>query len=257
MGLAAMLVGAACRHPDSPPSSGATTPEVLIFAAASLQSALDALAAPAREATGVALRMSYAASSALARQIEHGAPADLFISADQDWMDDLAARARIQPDSRSDLLVNRLVLIASGTAPVTLAISPGFSLVAALGPHRLALADPVAVPAGKYARAALVSLGVWEAVADRIAAAENVRAALRLVALGEASLGIVYRTDALAEPAVVIVETFPETTHPPIVYPVALTVSASSSASAVLAFLQGPAARAVFTREGFGTPDRD
>jgi molybdate transport system substrate-binding protein len=172
-------------------------------------------------------------------------------------MDYLAARARIQPDSRSDLLANRLVLIAPRAAPVTLTIAPGFPLVGALGPHRLALADPVAVPAGKYARAALASLGVWDAVADRIASAENVRGALRLVALGEAPLGIVYRTDALVEPAVVIVDTFAEATHPPIVYPMALTASASAAARDVLAFLRGSLARAVFAREGFGLPDRD
>ena len=169
---------------------------MLIFAAASLQTAIDELAAPALRATGSRVRASYAASSALARQIENGAPADLFISADLEWMDYVADRRLIRAASRVNLLGNRLVLIAPEDRPSTLKIAPGFPLAAALGRDRLAVANPAAVPAGKYARAALTALGVWESVASKVAAAENVRAALMLVSRGEAPLGIVYRTDA-------------------------------------------------------------
>jgi molybdate transport system substrate-binding protein len=227
------------------------TSQVLVFAAASLQTALDALPAAARTATGAQMRMSYAASSALARQIENGAPADVFISADLEWMDYLAERRLVRPESRSNLLGNRLVLIAPASAPVTFTIGPGFPLASAVGRERLAVADPAAVPAGKYAKAALTTLGVWEGVASRLAPAENVRAALLLVARGEAPLGIVYRTDALAEPRVRIVDTFPESTHPPITYPIALTAGASPAAARVVEFLRSSAARKVFESQGF------
>jgi molybdate transport system substrate-binding protein len=230
--------------------------DVVVFAAASLQTALDELVEPAQRATGVHMRVSYAASSALARQIESGAPAELFISADLDWMDYLADRRLIRADSRVNLLGNRLVLIASKAQPVTLKIGPGFALAAALGRDRLALADPAAVPAGKYARAALTNLGVWDAVAGKIASAENVRAALLLVSRGEAPLGIVYRTDAIADAGVVVVDTFPESSHPAIVYPAALTPNASAAAAKVLAFLKTPAARAVFDKQGFTAPPK-
>ena len=171
-------------------------------------------------------------------------------------MDYLAERRLIRADSRFNLLGNRLVLIApKGKAPA-LKIGPGFGLAATLGRDRLAIADPGAVPAGKYARAALTNLGVWDAVAGKIAAAENVRAALLLVSRGEAPLGIVYRTDAIADPGVAIVDTFPESTHPAIVYPAALTSSASAAAGTALAFLRTPAARAVFDKQGFTTPPR-
>jgi molybdate transport system substrate-binding protein len=227
--------------------------DVLVFAAASLQTALDELVDPIQRATGVRMRVSYAGSSALARQIESGAPAELFISADLDWMDYLVGRRLIRTDTRCNLVGNRLVLIAPRAKPVALKIAPGFALAAALGPDRLALADPAAVPAGKYARAALTNLGVWNAVAGKIAPAENVRAALLLVSRGEAPLGIVYRTDAIADAGVVIVDTFPESTHPSIVYPAALTSSASAAAGKVLAFLKTPGARAVFDKQGFTT----
>jgi molybdate transport system substrate-binding protein len=231
--------------------------DVLVFAAASLQTVLDELAAPAQKATGARMRMSYAASSALARQIENGAPAGLFISADLDWMDYLSERRLVRNESRVNLLGNRLVLIAPKSRPVTLSIATGFPLAATLGQDRLALADPAAVPAGKYAREALTKLGVWDSVSRKIAAAENVRAALLLVSRGESPLGIVYRTDALADPGVTIVDTFPETTHSPIVYPAALTTAASGSAGKLLDFLKTPEARAVFDRNGFTTPRRD
>jgi molybdate transport system substrate-binding protein len=231
--------------------------DVLVFAAASLQTALDELADPVARATGARITVSYAASSALARQIENGAPAGIFISADLDWMDYLAARKLIRPDSRGNLLGNRLVLIAPKGAAPALTIGRGFPLAAALGGDRLALANPDVVPAGKHAKAALTSLGVWDGVAGRIAAAENVRAALALVSRGEAPLGIVYRTDARVDPGVAIVDTFPESAHPPIVYPAALLPAASAEAARVLAFLKTPAALAVFQRHGFTEPPRD
>jgi molybdate transport system substrate-binding protein len=224
---------------------------VLIFAAASLQTALEEMVAPLEKLTGGPVRMSYAASPALARQIENGAPADLFISADLEWMDYLAAKQLIRAESRVNLIGNRLVLIAPASQPVTLKIAPGFGLAAALGRDRLALADPAGVPAGKYARAALTSLGVWNAVADKIAAAANVRAALLLVSRREAPLGIVYYTDAIADKGVRIVDIFPEPTHAPIVYPAALMPAASPAAAKVLEYLKSNEARAVFTAQGF------
>jgi cytochrome c peroxidase len=233
------------------------TTEALVFAAGSLQTALDALVQPLERATGIRMKISYAASSALARQIENGAPAELFISADLDWMDYLAERKLIQPASRVNLLGNQLVLIAPKSKPAALEIAPKFRLAAALGRERLALANPDVVPAGKYAKAALTSLGVWDTVAARIAPTENVRAALLLVSRGEAPLGIVYRTDAHADPGVVVVDTFPETTHPPIVYPAALTSTASASAQKILDFLKSDQARKVFDAEGFTVPRRD
>jgi molybdate transport system substrate-binding protein len=228
--------------------------DVLVFAAASLQTALDSLVAPLERITGGRVRVSYAASSALARQIENGAPAALFISADVNWMDYLATKRLIRPDSRVDLLGNRLVLIAPRAEPVTLKIAPGFGLAAALGRDRLALANPAAVPAGTYARAALTSLGVWDAVAGKIAAAENVRAALLLVSRREAPLGVVYHTDAFVDAGVRIVDTFPASSHPPIVYPAALTSVSSPAAGKVLDYLKSNEARAVFVAQGFTVP---
>lgn len=234
------------------PSSG-----VLLFAAASLQTAIDELTPAIARATGVTVKTSYAASSALARQIEAGAPADVFISADEEWMDYLSARQLVRHESRVDLLGNRLVLIAPATAPrSSLKIAPGFALAAALGNGRMAVADPASVPAGKYARAALMSLGVWDSVATRLAPAENVRAALLLVSRGETPLGIVYATDAAADRGVVVVDTFAESTHPPIVYPAALTRTASADAGRVLAFLRGGVASSVFVRQGFAVLSR-
>ena len=240
------------------PDSAATQSggEVLVFAAASLQNALDDLAAPVLKTTGVRMRMSYASSSALARQIESGAPAGLFISADLEWMNYLADRKLIRAESRVNLLGNQLVLVATRGNAVSLKIGPGFGLAQALGRERLALADPMAVPAGKYARESLTKLGVWDSVAKKIAATENVRAALLLVSRGEASLGIVYRTDAMVEPGVVVVDAFPEASHAPIIYPAALTTTASAPAGKVLDYLKSAPARAVFEKHGFTTPAR-
>jgi len=230
---------------------------ITVFAAASMKNALDDINAAFLKATGTKVVASYAASSALAKQIEQAAPADIFLSADLDWMDYLAERRLIRAESRVNLLGNRLVLVAPKSKPVTLKIAPGFGLAAALGRDRLALANPDVTPAGKYARAALTSLGVWDSVATKLAPAENVRGALVLVSRGEAPLGIVYRTDANADPGVVIVDTFPETSHPPIVYPIAITSNASPSAVKVLEFLKSDAARKVFDAEGFTAPRRE
>ena len=209
-----------------------------------------------RRGTGKRAAISYAASSLLAKQIENGAPADLFISADPEWMDYLEQRKQIRSGSRSNLLGNSLVLISPAGSAVPLTIAPGFPLAAALGDGRLAMADPAAVPAGMYGKAALEKLGVWPSVANRIAAAENVRAALLLVGRGEAPLGIVYGTDAAIEPRVRIIATFPPDTHPPIVYPIALTASSENpNAPALLAYLHGAAARAQFQKAGFTVLD--
>ena len=228
---------------------------MLVFAAASLKTALDAIAEKWRADTAKAATISYAASSTLAKQVDNGAPAELFISADEDWMDYLQRRNLIDPQSRIDLLGNRLVLIAPASTGSSTNIAPGFPLARLLGDGHLAIADPNAVPAGRYAKAALEKLGVWQAVAGRIAAAENVRAALLLVARGEAPLGIVYQTDAAAEPAVRIVATFPPDSHPPIVYPMALTRAAGPEAPGFATYLRTPAARALFEAQGFTVLD--
>jgi molybdate transport system substrate-binding protein len=220
----------------------------LLFAAASLKTALDAIREQWRGGYAV---VSYAASSTLAKQIENGAPAQLFISADEDWMDYLQQRKLIDPQTRIDLLGNTLVLIAPKVSDIALTIEPGFPLAARLGDGHLAMADPNAVPAGKYGKAALEALGVWSAVANRIAAAETVRAALMLVARDEAPLGVVYQTDAAAEPSVRVVGTFPPDSHPPIVYPMALTLTAGPEARAFAAYLREPVARALFEGQGF------
>jgi molybdate transport system substrate-binding protein len=225
--------------------------KVTVFAAASLKNALDAVAADWRKQTGKAVTISYAASSTLAKQIENGAPADLFISADLDWMDYLQQRHLIDPKSRRDLLGNKLVLIAPKESTVQATLEPGFPLARLLDGGRLAMADPKTVPAGKYGKAALSYLGVWDAVSPRAAQAENVRAALALVAKGEAPLGIVYGTDAKSEPAVRVVGTFPEDSHPQILYPVALTASAKPEAVKFLEFLLSPEAAPSFESQGF------
>ncbi len=227
--------------------------KVVVFAAASLKNVLDEISAQwQRESRGAVPAISYAASSALAKQIEQGGPADLFVSADLEWMDYLEQRKLIQTDTRRNLVGNRLVLVAPRDSAVKLEIAPGFPLVGALGAEgRLAVAA-AEVPAGKYARTALTSLGVLASVESRFASAENVRAALTLVARGETPLGIVYGTDARAEPAVRVVGTFPESSHPAIVYPAALTrASTSEDAKALLAFLSSAAARATFEKQGF------
>ncbi|WP_424022199.1 molybdate ABC transporter substrate-binding protein [Polymorphobacter arshaanensis] len=226
----------------------------LVLAAASLQESLTA-AADAWAAKGNPRPvLSFAASSVLARQIDAGAPADLFISADEQWMDYLAGRQLIAPGTRTNFLTNTLVLVAPTSQPFKLAITPGFALAAALGSGRLAMADPDAVPAGKYGKAALTSLGVWSSVESKVVRAENVRAALLLVARDEAAAGIVYATDARATTDVVVVGSFPATSHAPIVYPLAqLASSRHRDAAAFRTFLLSPAGQQVFARYGFGT----
>jgi molybdate transport system substrate-binding protein len=231
-------------------SAQAAMAEVTVFAAATLKTALDEIATGYSAGTGTAVTLSYAGTPALARQIEQGAPADVFISASVDWMDALAAKGLIQPDSRRDLLGNRLVLIGpTGAAPLVLE-----DLAARLGEGRLAMALVDAVPSGQYGKAALESLGLWEAVAPSVVQSENVRAALHLVALGEAALGIVYASDAVAEPRVTVLATFPETSHPRIIFPVALTLTASPEAAAFLDHLASPEAAEVFAANGFLVP---
>ncbi|MGE5096329.1 MAG: molybdate ABC transporter substrate-binding protein [Betaproteobacteria bacterium] len=224
-----------------------------VFAAASLRESLDAVVRAWREQGGAPVRAVYGASSALARQIEAGAPAHAFFSADEAWTAYLQQRGLVQ-GSPSAILGNELVLVAPAASAVSLRIAPGFALAAALGDRRLALADPRAVPAGRYARASLESLGVWSAVDKRIAPAESVRAALTMVARGEAPLGIVYRTDAQVEPRVRIVDTFPASTHPPIRYVVAPLRAAPPEAEAFIAFARSPAARRIWAQFGFREP---
>lgn len=226
---------------------------VTVLAAASLKGALDEAARAFEAQSPHRVRLAYGASSALARQIEAGAPAHLFISADREWVDHVARQGRVE-GTPSVLLTNELVLVAPRGAAPRLAIAPGLALAAALGRGRLAIADPRHVPAGKYARAALVSLGAWRSVEARLAPAENVRSALALVARGEAPLGIVYRTDAEAEPAVTVVGAFPAGSHPRIEYPLARLKGAGAAADAFGRFLEGGVARAVWTRHGFGAP---
>ena len=234
----------------------AQAPEpVTVFAAASLKTALEEAARPFTAQTGISVRFSFAASSALARQIEAGAPADLFISADVDWMDYVAARNLVRPDTRRDLLGNRIVLVAPADGPAAVDLKPG-ALDLALKGGRLSVASVATVPAGRYGRAALESLGLWGEVSGRLAEAENVRAALAFVARGETPLGVVYATDAAAEPRVKVVARFPEGSHPPIVYPAALTTTARGDEPArFLAALRSPAAVARFTRDGFTVLD--
>lgn len=245
---ALVLVGQATVARAQKPEAAQDT---LVFAAASLKNALDAIGAAYGKETGKKIVVSYAASSALAKQIESGAPAQAFISADLAWMDYVAERKLIEPESRVNLLGNRLVLIAPKDAAKPVEIKPGFGLAEIVGDGRLAVADVAAVPAGKYGKAALESLGVWDAVKDKLAQAENVRAALLLVARGESPAGIVYRTDAAADPSVVIIGTFPEDSHPPVVYPAALTAGTKADARAFLDFLKTAEAKALFEAEGF------
>jgi molybdate transport system substrate-binding protein len=232
-------------------SPAARAADLLVFAAASLKTALDEINAGY---TAAGIKVSYAASSALARQIEAGAPADVFLSADLDWMDYLDQKTLLKPGSRSTLLGNRIVLVAPAESKASAKLAPGLDLAALLGRDgRLAMADVTAVPAGKYGKAALEALGLWPSVAGRIAQADNVRAALALVARGEAPLGIVYATDAAADAkSVRVLDAFPAGTHPPILYPAAqLAASQQPQAAAWLQHLRSPAARAVFEKTGF------
>jgi molybdate transport system substrate-binding protein len=245
--LAATVILAATPHP-----AAAQQKSIVVFAAASMKNALDEVDDSFSKESGVKVVASYAASSALMKQIEQGAPADIFLSADVDWMDYGEKRNLIKTDTRFNLLGNRLVLIAPKDSKISdVTIAPGFNLAALAGDGRIAVGDVRAVPAGLYAKAALEKLGAWAAAEPKLAMAENVRAALVLVSRGEAPLGIVYETDAKIDPGVKIVGVFPENSHAPIVYPVALTATAKPDAAPYLAFLRTQAAKAIFERYGF------
>ena len=226
--------------------------DVLVFAAASVKNALDEANALFLFENGSGVKVSYGASSALAKQIENGAPADVFISADNDWMDYLAERKLIKPDTREKFLGNKLVLITGASSNVALTIGQNFPLAQALGNGRLAMADPAAVPAGKYGKAALEKLGAWASVASKIAPAQDVRAALTFVSRGEAPLGIVYQTDAAADKGVKVIGTFPESSHPPIIYQIAILASSTNGVAPVyVQYLLSPKAEPFFEKQGF------
>ncbi len=220
-----------------------------VFAAAAMKNALDDVDAAYTAKTGIKIVASYAASSALAKQIEQGA---IFVSADTDWMDYATAKKNINEPIRVNLLGNSIVLIAPKDSKIdTVAIGPGFDLAKLAGDGKIATGDVKAVPVGKYAKAALEKLGAWQAAEPKFAMAESVRAALTLVARGEAALGIVYSTDAKVEPGVKIVGTFPADSHPPIIYPVAATTTAKAEAADYLAFLRSSSAKTIFEKYGF------
>jgi len=235
---------------------GAAAAEVVVFAAASLKEGLDAVAAEFRAATGHGVTISYGGSGQLAKQIIAGAPADIFISSATEWMDAVEQEGLVVAGTRADLLGNALVLIAHGKGVAPVEIGPALDLGALLGDGRLAMALVDAVPAGQYGKAALVHLGLWEAVAPAVAQSDNVRAALALVARGEAPLGIVYATDAAAFDNVSVLGTFPPGSHPPIRYPAALLAGAADAADrAFLEALSSDAADANFAARGFAIPD--
>lgn len=249
LAVAAILWGtllAGAGHADQ-----AEKPAILVFGAASLTNVLQDLGDAFTKQTSIPVKFSFAASSALARQIESGAPADVFFSADLDWMDYLQKRNLIQAPSRRDVLGNRLVLIAPSDSAIELKIKPHFPLATALGGKHLATGDPDAVPVGRYAREALTNLGVWDEVADRIVRADSVRSALAFVDRGEAPLGIVYETDAMVDKNVRVVDVFPATSHAPIVYPIALTVNAQADAAKFVAYIASPASDVTFKAYGF------
>lgn len=247
--LLGLLVSLFAMNARSVPA--AENAPVTVYAAASLKNAFDDVSKYFTARTGVPIRASYGASSILARQIENGAPADVFVSADSDWMDYLGQRNLIVAATRRDVLSNHLALIAPADSRVAVRIGKNMSLAKALGDGRLAVAGPD-VPAGRYAKASLMALGVWSSVEGHLAQAENVRSALLYVSRGEAPFGIVYDTDAKVEPKVRIVGILPDKSHPAIVYPAALTSQNNNpKASTFLGYLQGPEATAVFRKYGF------
>ena len=226
-------------------------PAITVFAAASLTNVLQDLGDSFTKDTSIPVKFSFAASSTLARQIENGSPADVFFSADLEWMDYLQERNLIRRESRHDVVGNRLVLIAPADSKIKLTIQPHFRLAAVLGKGRLATGDPDAVPVGRYAREALTTLGVWSEISDRLVRADSVRSALAFVDRGEAPLGIVYETDALIDKGVRVVDVFPANSHLPIVYPVALTTAAKAEAAGFVEYLRGPAGAMAFKAAGF------
>lgn len=238
-------------------SSAHAAERILVFAAASLQGTIDEIARRFEKGRGSAVTVSFAGSSTLARQIEQGAPADIYISASPKWVQTLDTGKLLRPGTRSDLLGNRLVLITPTDSSKPVPIEPQFPLAQLLGDQRLAMGDPAHVPAGMYGKAALETLGVWRAIAPRVAGTGNVRAALALVARGETPYGIVYRTDAMADRHVIVVGVFPENSHPPIIYSVAIPASSTHpSAGEFLAFLRSATARKIFVLHGFSILER-
>ncbi len=251
---ACLLLVLSCTLGVAPRAADAPSQELLVFGAASLTNVLDEIGAAYTQQTGQRVKFSYAASSALARQLEAGARADVFFSADLEWMDYVQSRGLIDRATRRNVLGNRLVLVAPADSKIELKTAPGFALAKALGRGRLATGDPESVPVGKYARSALTSLGVWNDVADRMVRADNVRSALAFIARGETPLGIVYETDAKVEKRVRIVDFFPADSHPPIVYPVAVTAQAQPAARQFVEFLQSAPAQSAFEKYGFQKP---
>jgi molybdate transport system substrate-binding protein len=248
--LRAWLLLSACLF--GPQSLAADSEKAItVFAAVSLTNALQDLGDAFTKDTSVPVRFSFAASSALARQIENGARADVFFSADLEWMDYLQARNLIQPATRHDVLGNQLVLIAPVDSNISLKIAPHFALAAAVGKSRLATGDPDSVPVGRYAHEALANLGVWDQVAARLVRADSVRAAMAFVDRGEAALGIVYATDAMVDKNVRVVDMFPADSHMAIIYPAALTNGAAADAARFLAYIRGPAGDLTFRHYGF------
>jgi molybdate transport system substrate-binding protein len=245
--LAAAAIGLASALP-------AAAADLVVFAAASMKGSLDKVATAFEKTQGTKVTISYAASSQLAKQIEAAAPADVFISADTKWMGYLVEKGAVEKSATFNLLGNSLVLVAAKDTTLSLKIARDFPLAATLGDGRIAMGEPKSVPAGKYGKEALEYYGVWKAVEPKVAGADNVRAALKLVASGEAPLGIVYLTDAMADPEVKVVDTFGEESHSPIVYPIAaLKSSANPATSAFMTFIRGPEATAIFKEAGFTT----
>ena len=235
------------------PLAAAQADDVTVFAAASLKNALDDIAAAYKEKTGETVLISYAGSSALAKQIEEAAPADIFFSADLAWMDYLEERDLIQKDTRQTLLGNAIVLVAPAESAASVNVDKGMDLAGVLGADgKLAMANVDSVPAGKYGKAALEWLGIWDSVAPHVVQADNVRAALAFVATGEAPLGIVYQTDANAEPKVAVVGIFPPDSHPAILYPAAMTASSQNpEARAFFDFMRSDDAKSFYEKQGF------
>lgn len=252
LALASGICGAHAEAPAAKPGGTASESAVTVFAAASLKNALDAVATAFQTKTGIEMKISYAGSMALARQIESGAPAEVFLSADEASMDYLAGKNLIQAGTRSDLLGNALVVVAPRSAKFEKLPFTKEAFSTAIGSGKITTGDPASVPVGKYAKAALEKFGLWAAIEPYFAFTDNVRAALMFVSREEAAMGIVYLSDARSEPKVKIVATFPADSHPPIVYPVALTSTAQGDASKkLIAFLKSKTARDIFVQQGF------
>jgi molybdate transport system substrate-binding protein len=250
--LALLPLSAVAEAPAPAVAPAATGDGPVIFAAASLKTALDAIAAAWKAQGGQAPAISYGSSGVLAKQVEQAAPADIFISADLKWIDYLDRAKLLKPGTRSNLLGNGLVLIEPSDGTSTLKIAPNFDLAGATGEGKIAVCTIASCPGGIYAKEAFEKLGIWSAIEPKLAQADNIRNALTLVARGEAKFGVVYTTDAKAEPKVKVVDTFPDTSHSPIVYPAALlSTSANPHAAAFLAFMRSQAATKIFVDQGF------